>query len=86
MIENCAAIDYMYGPITGVGANIKKLITKWMNLEASIMTVHTMKNIAESIKINKETFEKCMLSQAVEDLIELYVSMSKDTVLELVQK
>ena len=45
LIENRASIDYMYGPMAGVGANIKKRIPKWMDLEVSTMEIKTTKNI-----------------------------------------
>ena len=45
-----------------------------------------MKNIVESIKLNQLTVEKWMLSQAVEELPNLYVSMPKGTVHKVVQK
>ena len=44
-----------------------------------------MKNIANSIKLNQATVEKWMMSQAVEELLEMCVSMSKGTVTEVVK-
>ena len=86
LIENCAAVDYMYGTMVGVGANIKKRLPKWVDLEVTITVFHTMKNIVQSIKLYQATVEKWMLSQAVEDLLSLYINMPKDTVPEVVQK
>ena len=85
LIKNCAAIDYMYGTMEGVGANIKKLIQKWMGWDITITVVHTMKNIGDYIELNQETIEKWMLFQSVEELLELYVSMSMGTVPKVVQ-
>ena len=76
----------MYGPITDVGVNIKKWLTKWVYWWFLITVVHTMKKISESIKLKQKTVEKWILSQAIEDLLELYVSMSKDGVPEVVPK
>ena len=76
----------MHGPIAGVGVNIKKRLPKCMDWEVATTVVHTIKNIFNSIKLNLATFEKWMLSQAVEDLLKLYVSMLKFTVPEEVQK
>ena len=45
-----------------------------------------MKNIVKSIKLNRVTVEKWMLSQYIKDLLELYVSISKGTVPKVVQK
>ena len=86
LIENRAAIDYMYGPMAGVGGNIKRQIPKWMDWEVSITVVHTMKNIVECIKLNQTKVEEWMLSQAVKELLELYISISKATVPKIVQK
>ena len=47
LIENIAAIDYMYGPMAGVGSNIKKRLTKWMDWEIAITVVQNMKNIGK---------------------------------------
>ena len=85
LIENCEAIYYMYVPMAGVGANIKKQVSKWMDLEVAITVVHTIKNIFNSIKVNQETVEKWILSQAVKELLGLFVSISKGMVPEVVQ-
>ena len=66
MIENRAAIDYMYDPMASVGANIKKRLPRWMDWEVVITVVHTMKNIFKSVRLNQAMVEKWMLSQAVE--------------------
>ena len=44
-----------------------------------------MKNIANAIQLNQATVEKWMMSQAVEELLEMCVSMSKGTVTEVVK-
>ena len=80
LIEYNASIEYMYGPMAGVGANIKKLLPKYMDWEVATMVVHTINNIFESIKLNQTTVEKLMLYQTAEELFELYVIMSKGTV------
>ena len=85
LIENRAAIDYMYGPMAGVGSTIKKRLPKWMDWEVATPLVHTMKNIVNSIKSNQATVEKWMLSQVVEELLELHISMSKGMMHEVVQ-
>ena len=51
-----------------------------------LTVVNTMKNTFDSIKLNHATVEKWTLSQAVEELLDIYVSMSKGTVHEVVQK
>ena len=76
LVENRSDIDYMYGPMSDVGANTKKQLPNWMDWEISITAFHNMKNIIDSIKLNQATVEKWMLSQAVYDLLELYISMS----------
>ena len=43
------------------------------------MVVHTMKKIVDAIKLNREIVEKWMLWHAVEEILDLYVSMSKFT-------
>ena len=86
LIENCAAIDYMHGPMEGVGANIKKQFPKCMDWEVAITIVHTTKNIAESIKLNQVTVEKLMPSQAVEEFLELFFVFSKGMVPKVAQK
>ena len=53
LIENHSAIDYMYGTMVGVGANIKKRLPKWMDWEVTITVFHTMKNIVNYIKLNQ---------------------------------
>ena len=75
LLENCVAIDYIYGPMAVVGANIKKRLPNWMDWEVAITLVHTMKNIVNFIKLNQSTIEKWMLYQAVEELLELYTSI-----------
>ena len=75
----------MYGPMAGVGSNIKKRLPKWMDWEVAIKVFQNMKNFVDTIKLNQKTAEKRMLSQAVEDILKLYVSMSKGTVPEVVQ-
>ena len=35
LIENHSAIDYMYGTMAGVGANIKKQLPKYMDWEVA---------------------------------------------------
>ena len=57
-----------------------------MDWYVPITVVHTMKNIVCPIKLNQEMVEKWMLSQAVEDLLEIFVSISKDMVTKVVQK
>ena len=47
LIENRAAIDYKYGPMVGVGTNIKNQLPKWTDWEVSITVVHT-KNIFQT--------------------------------------
>ena len=76
----------MYGPMAGVEANIKKRLPMWMDWQVVITVVNTMNNIVQSIKLNQATVEKWMISQAVKDFLGLYVSMSKGTVTEVVQK
>ena len=76
----------MYGPMSGVEANIKKRLPKWIDWQVVITVFNNMKNIVQAIKLNQATVEKLMLSQAVEDLLGLYLSMSKGTVTEVVQK
>ena len=44
-----------------------------------------MNNIVDSIKLNQATVENWMLTQAAEELLELYISMSKVTLTEVVQ-
>ena len=62
-----------------------------MTYKVSVLVVfnhgspHYEKN-SESIKLKQKTVEKWILSQAIEDLLELYVSMSKDGVPEVVPK
>ena len=53
LTENCAAIEYMYSPMSGVGSNIKNRLPKWMDWEVSITVVHNMNNIVKSIKLNQ---------------------------------
>ena len=76
----------MYGKMEVAGDNIKKQLSKWMDLEVVIKAVHTMMHIVEYIKLNHATAEKWILSQSNEELLELYVSMSKGTVPEVVQR
>ena len=45
-----------------------------------------MNQIDKSIKLNQAMVENWMLYQAVEDILELYVSMSKGTFPEVLQK
>ena len=45
-----------------------------------------MKNIVESVKLSHAAVEKHMLSQAVDELLDMYVSISKGMVPEVVQK
>ena len=56
-----------------------------MDWEVAIKVFQNMKNFVDTIKLNQKTAEKRMLSQAVEDILKLYVSMSKGTVPEVVQ-
>ena len=72
--------------MTGVCDNINKRIPKLLYREVSIMVVHTINNIFNYIKLNQAKVEKWILSQAVKDLLELYISMSKGAVTEVVQK
>ena len=80
IIESHAAIDYIYNTMEGVGANIKNIILKWMDWDVVITVLNTTKKIVEPIKLNQVTVEKWMLYQAVEEILELYVSMTKVTV------
>ena len=72
--------------MAGVGANIRKKLPNWIDWEVAITLVHTIKNVAESIKLKQSMVEKWMLSQAIEELLKLYVSMSKGTVPKVVKK
>ena len=45
-----------------------------------------MNNIVDSIKLNQATVENWILTQAAEELLELYISMSKGMVPKVVQK
>ena len=56
-----------------------------MDWEVAITVVHTIKNIVDPIKLNQAMIEKWTLSQAIEDLLELYLSKPKGTVPEVVQ-
>ena len=57
-----------------------------MNWEIAITVIHTIQNIVESIKLNQATVEIWILYQAINELIKLYVSMSKSMLTEVVQK
>ena len=72
--------------MAGVEANIKKRLPKWIDWQVVITVVHTTKKLFQSIKLNQATVEKWMMSQAVEDILGLYVSLSSGTVPEVVQK
>ena len=48
----------MYGSMSGVQYNIKKRLPKWVDWDVDIMGVHTMKNIADSIKLIQSTAGK----------------------------
>ena len=50
------------------------------------MVVYTVKKIVNSIKLNQSMVEKCMLYQAVEKILDIYVIISKREVDEVVQK
>ena len=52
-IEDRAAISYMYVPIAGVGGDIKKRLTKYMDWGVSIMVARTINNIVYFIQLNQ---------------------------------
>ena len=86
MIESRVSIDYICGPMAGVGANIKKRLPNWMDWEVAIRVVQNMKNIVNYIKLNQAKVEKWMLSQSTEELLDMYISMSKGMVPKVAQK
>ena len=72
--------------MAGAGDNIKNWIPKWMDWEVYITVVQTTKIVFDSVKLNQATVEKWMLYQAADELLELYFSMSKGMVPEVVKK
>ena len=78
--------DYIYGTMSVVGDNIKKILPKWMYWKISITVVSNTKNIVNFVKVNQAMVEKWMLSQPVKELLELYVSMPKGTVTKVMHK
>ena len=75
----------MYGPMAGGGYNIKKRLQKWMDWQVFITSFHNTKKFVNTIKLNQETVEVWMLYQAVEELLDLYISMSKGTVTKVMK-
>ena len=78
--ESSAAIDYMYGPMPGIAEKIKKRLPKWKEWEVAKTVVNTMEDVVRSIKLNQASVEKWSLSQAIIELLTVYVGMAKGQV------
>ena len=82
LIRNRPAITYLYGECPGVSSRIKKRQPSWQDWEVIQMVVCAMKDITTSIKLNQACANRWLLSDAVNDLLELYVALKSDSVPE----
>ena len=86
LLKNRASIDYLYGEKPEMSHALRERKPSWQDWEVAKMIVTTLRSVAGSVVLTQARTDKCLLSDAIDNLITVYISCleGSETIIEAV--